>query len=153
MNKYLELVEEFHKTFKSPVLEKPTIISQTRFDLRVNLIQEELDEMKEAYQQQNKMEILDSLCDQMYVLSGAILELGFKNVFNEAFERVHASNMSKACSSVQEASLTIDSYTVKGIETYYELDNNGRYLIFRKSDDKTLKNINYKPVDLIDLAV
>ena len=41
----LNNVSEFHHTFKHPVLNEPTIPEKTRCELRVSLIQEELDEL------------------------------------------------------------------------------------------------------------
>ena len=56
--------------------------------------------------------------------------------------------MSKACKTVEEAEQTIQFYLDKdNTESYYkEID--GLFLVFRKSDDKTLKSINYSPADL-----
>ena len=43
---YIKMVEEFHNTFKAPVLSNPQIPSKERCDLRISLISEELEEMK-----------------------------------------------------------------------------------------------------------
>jgi len=152
MNKGLQQVEEFHKLFKIPILEEPTIIPQDRFNLRIALIEEELSELQDAYAAGDKVEILDALGDLRYVLDGAILELGCKNVFAEAFDRIHTSNMSKACKNHTEAIHTINNYKHnKGVNSRMELQENGTYLIYRKEDNKVLKNINYKAVNLKDL--
>ena len=45
---YLSKVSDFHKTFNVPVLDKPEIPSEERCQLRVNLLQEELNELSEA---------------------------------------------------------------------------------------------------------
>ena len=76
MNKYLKAVSEFHETFGAPVLETPQIPSKERCDLRINLMQEELDEIKEAIEKGDVTEVADGLCDLMYVLCGSILEFG-----------------------------------------------------------------------------
>jgi hypothetical protein len=56
--------------------------------------------------------------------------------------------MSKACVSVEEAEKTIEWYRQeKDTECYYE-EKDGKYLIYRTSDRKTLKSINYSPADL-----
>lgn len=146
--KSLTSVAEFHKTFQHPILETPQIPSETRCKLRVSLIAEELDELKEAIQEQNIIEIADALCDIQYVLSGAILEFGLADKFNTLFEEVQRSNMSKACKSVEEAEATIAFYKEqKGVESYYK-EVDGLYLVFREGDHKTLKSINYSPADL-----
>lgn len=146
--KSLTSVAEFHKTFQHPILETPQIPSEARCNLRVSLIQEELNELKEAIEAKDIVEIADALCDIQYVLSGAILEFGMKDKFADLFDEVQRSNMSKACKSLEEAEATMKHYFEKdGTESYYrEVD--GLFLVFRKSDDKTLKSVNYSPADL-----
>jgi predicted HAD superfamily Cof-like phosphohydrolase len=67
----LNQVAEFHRTFKHPVLDQPAIPSEERCRLRVALLAEELEELKEAIEDQDIVEIADALCDIQYVLSGA----------------------------------------------------------------------------------
>ena len=74
---YLESVAEFHQTFQHPILEKPEIPAENRCELRVSLIAEELDELKQAIADKDLTEIADALCDIQYVLSGAIFEFVF----------------------------------------------------------------------------
>jgi hypothetical protein len=70
--KSLTSVALFHQTFKHPVLLEPSIPSETRCNLRVSLLSEELKELEEAIEKKNIVEIADALCDLQYVLSGAI---------------------------------------------------------------------------------
>jgi predicted HAD superfamily Cof-like phosphohydrolase len=92
--------------------------------------------------------VADALCDLQYVLSGAILEFGLGEKFAALFEEVQRSNMSKACSSEAEARATIDHYRKKdGTECHFEIKD-GKWLIYRTSDNKTLKSIEYSPADL-----
>ncbi|MGO1245819.1 MAG: nucleoside triphosphate pyrophosphohydrolase family protein [Sphingobacterium sp.] len=145
--KTLSSVAEFHKTFQHPILDKPTIPSESRCELRVALIAEELKELEEAIANKDMVEIADALCDIQYVLSGAVLEFGLKGKFNELFEEVQRSNMSKACKSEEEAKLTQQHYLEKGVKSYYK-EIEGQYLVFREGDNKTLKSVNYSPTDL-----
>ena len=144
----LNQVAEFHKTFNHPVLDKPQIPSENRCELRVSLLQEELNEFAQAIKDKNIIEIADALCDIQYVLSGAVLEFGLGDKFVELFNEVQRSNMSKACNSEQEAIDTLTHYMKRnGTEGYYkEID--GKWLVFRKGDDKTLKSVNYSEADL-----
>lgn len=145
---YIKMVEEFHKTFGAPVLETPQIPSKERCSLRVKLIQEELDELSVAIENNDLVEVIDALSDLQYVLSGAILEFGLQDKFNRSFEEVHRSNMSKACNSEKEAIETLLHYKQKdGTEGYYK-EVDGKWLVYRSGDDKILKSINYSPVDL-----
>lgn len=145
------MVEEFHKTFNAPVLETPQIPSKERCDLRINLMQEELNEIKEAIENNDFVEISDGLCDLMYVLVGSILEFGLKEKFNDLFDEVQRSNMSKACKSQQEALETLSHYKQKdGTEGRYE-EVNGKYIVYRSTDNKVLKSVGYSPASLEDI--
>lgn len=143
----LNQVAEFHRTFKHPILENPQIPSKQRSDLRVALIAEELKEFQEAIENNDIIEAADALCDIQYVLAGAILEFGLGEKFRELFDEVQRSNMSKACKNEEEAKATVAHYEAKGTQCYYKADDN-KFLVYRTSDDKTLKNINYSPADL-----
>ena len=144
----LNQVAEFHKTFKHPIVEEPAIPSSKRCDLRVALIREELEELEAAIADNDLVEIADALCDIQYVLSGAVLEFGLGEKFRDLFDEVQRSNMSKSCSSVEEAEATVQYYKEnKGVDSFYkEID--GHYLVYRKDDNKTLKSINYSPANL-----
>ena len=63
--------------------------------LRLQLIQEELGELAEAFAEGDLVGALDALCDLRYVVDGTVLALGLQGVFAEAFDAVHRSNMSK----------------------------------------------------------
>lgn len=144
----LKQVAEFHKTFGHPVVDKPAIPSDERAKLRVTLIAEELEELEEAIADKDIVEIADALCDIQYVLSGAILEFGLADKFKTLFDEVQRSNMSKACKTEEEAKETVAFYKdEKDTEAYYE-EKDGKYLVFRTSDNKTLKSVNYSPADL-----
>ena len=143
----LNQVAEFHRTFKHPILETPQIPSKQRSDLRVSLITEELRELQEAIDNNDIVEVADALADIQYVLAGAILEFGLGEKFRALFDEVQRSNMSKACHTAAEAEATIKHYATKGTEAHYK-EVEGKFLVYRKGDDKTLKNINYSPADL-----
>jgi len=153
MNKIdsLNQVGEFHKTFQAPILDKPQIPSEQRCELRVSLLQEELNELSQAIKDNDIVEIADALADIQYVLSGAVLEFGLGEKFVDLFNEVQRSNMSKACSSIQEALATLSHYKQKdGTEGYYK-EVNGKYIVYRNGDDKVLKSINYSPANLKDI--
>jgi predicted HAD superfamily Cof-like phosphohydrolase len=144
----LNLVADFHRTFKHPILEKPGIPSEDRCKLRVALIAEELKELEVAILEKDIVEVADALCDIQYVLAGAILEFGLGEKFARLFEEVQRSNMSKACTSEQEARETVDHYMKKdGTECYY-VKAADKWLVYRKSDNKTIKSIGYSPANL-----
>lgn len=146
--KTLSSVAEFHKTFQHPIVKQPQIPSKDRCQLRVALIEEELRELKEAIENDDLVEIADALCDIQYVLSGAVLEFGLKDKFADLFDEVQRSNMSKACKTKEEAEATMKHYLEnEGVESYF-VETDGLFLVYRKSDNKTLKSINYSAADL-----
>lgn len=143
----LNQVAEFHKTFNAPILDLPQIPSKERCELRIALLQEELNELKEAISQNDLVEVADALCDLQYVLSGAVLEFGLGDKFVELFNEVQRSNMSKACANEQESIDTIAHYQTKGEEAFAEKSGD-KINVHRKSDQKVLKNKYYSPADL-----
>lgn len=144
----LNLVAEFHNTFKHPILNEPTIPAENRCKLRVALLAEELKEMEEAIQEKDIVAVADALCDLQYVLSGAILEFGLGEKFNDLFLEVQRSNMSKACDTEAEAQDTVTFYKKKdGTECYYQKEGE-KWLVYRKSDNKTIKSVGYSPANL-----
>lgn len=148
----LNQVAEFHRTFNAPILDTPQIPSKERCDLRVLLLQEELDELKQAIADNDITEIADALCDLQYVLSGAVLEFGLGQKFVPLFNEVQRSNMSKACSSQEEADQTIEFYRAKGEDAYSEVSGD-KINVHRKSDNKVLKSVRYSPADLKSILV
>jgi predicted HAD superfamily Cof-like phosphohydrolase len=144
----LNLVAEFHRTFKHPIMENPVIPAEDRCKLRVALLAEELKELEVAILQKDIVEVADALCDLQYVLAGAILEFGLGEKFNQLFQEVQRSNMSKVCASEQEARDTVDHYRQKdGTDCYYVKEGD-KWLVYRKADNKTIKSIKYSPADL-----
>lgn len=172
---YLGKVKEFMTTFGQPVLDKPTPLPEDRQKLRIALIFEELKEYAEAsgmveyfaklcdehyvdihnnpnpdiqiVEVINEVEQLDALLDLQYVLSGAVHEQGFGEIFDEAFEEVHSSNMSKACPDIATAFRTVAKYAEEGIEVHCDT-NSLPIVIYRAEDNKVLKSIDYKPAQL-----
>lgn len=123
-NKLVGLVKEFYIAFgQQEFLEKE--MTKERMELRERLFDEELKEYNDAEKNNDKVEMLDAVCDMCYILVGTLLEMHkgnvdavtdviyfeeddkskfifgkvFKNEFNDifvkAFEEVHRSNMSK----------------------------------------------------------
>ncbi len=88
-----EKVGEFMKTFGQEVKIKSSLGSDKINDLRISLIEEELDELKHAMKQKNLLEVVDALTDILYVTYGAGHAFGVN--LDKCFEEVQNSNMSK----------------------------------------------------------
>lgn len=143
----LNMVAEFHSSFNHPIKASPVIPSPDRSKLRINLLSEELGELRESIDKKDIVEIADALCDIQYVLSGAILEFGLADKFSELFNEVQRSNMSKACRNEQEAIESVEFYENKGTPCYYE-KRGDYFLLYRISDQKIMKSIYYSEAKL-----
>ena len=79
----------------------------------------------------------------MYVAVGnATMVFGLKDKLIPAYAEVQASNMSKSCASEEEAKATVEERSKEHGECYYRQVGD-RYVVYRKSDDKVMKSINY----------
>ena len=121
-NTTLQDVQIFHETYGLPVKAAPDITDEKTNALRINLLQEEVDELKEALENNDLVEVLDALTDIQYVLDGAYLSFGLQHLKQTAFDEVQRSNMSK-------------------------LGEDGKPIV-REEDGKILKGPNYFKPDL-----
>ena len=119
---------------------------------RKELILEEVDELKDAIEKKDFVETIDALTDILYVVYGAFSAFGVNA--DVAFDIVQKSNMSKLCSSEEEAIKTVESY--KSDSRYdspaYRLSEDGvHYVVYNKNTKKILKSINYTPANFTEL--
>ena len=86
------MVAAFHRQFASP---PPAQLDVEGFPgaLRVSLIEEEASEFATAVQQGDVVEMVDALCDLLYVTYGAAVDLGVD--LEPFFDAVHESNLQK----------------------------------------------------------
>ena len=144
----LNSVAAFHRLFRCPVVMKPAIPSADRCQLRVSLLEEEVQELADAIKDNDLVEVADALADIQYVLSGAVLEFGMGSIFQTLFDEVQRSNMSKACGTMEEAGRTQEHYrATKGVESTVE-EVDGQFLVFREGDRKVIKSVEYSPASL-----
>ena len=88
-----ELVGDFMEAFGQDVQLEPTWPDFNTRELRLELIQEELDELSDAVADRDMIQIADALTDLLYVVYGAGHAFGID--LDECFQEVHSSNMSK----------------------------------------------------------
>ena len=88
-----EKVRLFMTTFGQEVKNKASLSSENINNLRINLIEEELNEFKEALKKKDLKEAADALTDILYVTYGAGHAFGIN--LDKCFEEVQKSNMSK----------------------------------------------------------
>ena len=83
----------FMKTFGQEVNHKPTFSTDKINKLRLDLIEEELNELKDAMKNKDLLEVADALTDILYVTYGAGHAFGID--LDKCFDEVQNSNMSK----------------------------------------------------------
>ena len=86
-------VKNFMETFGQEVKSSPSFSSSKINELRYNLIKEELDELKQALDNNDLLEVADALTDILYVTYGAGHAFGID--LDACFQEVQNSNMSK----------------------------------------------------------
>ena len=88
-----QMVLEFHKEFDIHVANTPIVPDEKTQVLRVRLIQEEFDELKEAFEAKDLPNIAKELADLLYVVYGTAVSYGID--MEPVFQEVQRSNMSK----------------------------------------------------------
>ncbi len=86
-------VKKFMETFGQEVKNKAEFPKEKIVKLRLNLIQEELEEFREAVKKKDIKEVADALTDILYVTYGAGHAFGID--LDSCFQEVQNSNMSK----------------------------------------------------------
>jgi hypothetical protein len=141
---FVDEVELFNQTFGKPNNYTPIVPNDKKLtDFVVNFIKEETEELAEAIENKDIVEVLDAICDLMYVAVGnATMVFGLKDKLEAAYAEVQASNMSKSCATLEEAMLTIGARH-KEHGDCHTLQVGDRWVVYRSSDNKVMKSINY----------
>jgi predicted HAD superfamily Cof-like phosphohydrolase len=146
---FVSEVEEFNAVMGKPNNYNPTIPEEKEWMFVYNFILEELEEYKHACETGNIVEVLDALCDITYVSlgNGAMLH-GLKDKVWPAYQEVQASNLSKACSSEEDAQATVETRSKEQGEACHYEKVGTYYIVYRTRDRKVMKNIKYFRPDL-----
>lgn len=146
---FISEVEEFNAVMGKPNNYNPVIPDEKEWMFVYNFILEELEEYKHACETGDIVEVLDALCDITYVSlgNGAMLH-GLKDKVWPAYQEVQASNLSKACTSEEEAQTTVEVRSKEQGEPCHYEKVGSYYIVYRTRDHKVMKNINYFRPDL-----
>lgn len=151
LSNYQKVLNEFNKSFGVITHDKPQYrlydTDPKLVKYRLDLITEEVNELKEAIDNKDFKETIDALTDILYVVYGAYTAFGIDG--DKAFSLVHESNMSKLCKTEEEAIMTVEAY--KSDSRYdspaYRLSPCGKYyVVYNESTNKILKSVKYNPV-------
>ena len=146
---FVSEVEEFNAIMGKPNNYTPVIPDEKEWMFVYNFILEELEEYKHACETGNIVEVLDALCDITYVSlgNGAMLH-GLKDKVWPAYQEVQASNLSKACTSEEEAQETVRVRSAEQKEPCHYEQVGKYFIVYRTRDRKVMKNVNYFRPDL-----
>jgi predicted HAD superfamily Cof-like phosphohydrolase len=118
-----EMVGDFMEAFGQEVLYMPKMPDTNLAALRLDLIDEEVQELRDGLGKKSMLEIADALTDILYVVDGAGHSFGID--LDECFDEVHSSNMTK-------------------------LGEDGRPMY--REDGKVMKGPNYREPDLTEFV-
>src|ERR1700681_37906 len=90
---YVQFVEIFMQKYNQTIRFKPEIPTKDEEWLRFRLVREELNELLDALQEKNLVEIADALADTLYVVFGTASAYGIP--IADVFLEVHRSNLTK----------------------------------------------------------
>lgn len=149
---FSEKLREFHEKFEMDIRDKPYMElfnDEKLLNLRLKLIKEEWEELQEACNNRNHVEVLDALGDILYVVMGWGTSCGYD--LDKAFELIHQSNMSKLCDTEEQAKESVEWYKETRPEfqpAYRKTKDGSKWLVYDELTGKVLKNKYYKEVDL-----
>jgi len=142
---FVSEVEEFNSVMGKEWQNRTTpTINKADAQFVVDFIQEELDELREAIENNDIVEIFDALLDITYVgLGNGAAVFGLRDKFLEGYAEVQASNLSKICRTEDEAIETVKVRSEQqGESCHYEQVGDG-YVVYRSRDRKVQKSISY----------
>uniref|UniRef100_A0A6C0CB28 Phosphoribosyl-ATP pyrophosphohydrolase n=1 Tax=viral metagenome TaxID=1070528 RepID=A0A6C0CB28_9ZZZZ len=138
-------------------------------DQCMKLIREEMKELEAAVKDKDITEVVDGLGDILYVVYGMAARMGFD--IDYGFNLIHENNMSKLCTSEEQAQQTVQKYKdeydaaqllisegrsnmqVYDSPTYRQAPDGVHWVVYNKTTNKVLKSIAWKQVDLSSVLV
>merc|ERR1719265_531277 len=155
-----ELVKAFNRAFGLDVASKP---KHDLFDAEpkvaercLKLVLEEAHELEEGFSKKSLTEVTDALADLLYVVYNAGATFGID--LDAAFDIVHTSNMTKLCTTEDEAKVTVEWYKQNLAERYdspacRQADDGHHWVVFNESTGKPLKSVNWLEPDFAPLGI
>jgi predicted HAD superfamily Cof-like phosphohydrolase len=139
---------KLHQTPQSKIFDNES----NNVEFAMKLIREEVKELEEAVKNKDYIETVDALADILYVVYGMSARIGCN--MDKVFDIVHKNNMSKLCSSEEEANKSVEYYLSNKAKlgydspTYRLAEDGKHYVVYNESTKKVVKSIKWIPVDL-----
>lgn len=111
----IQYVLEFNQKFGLPLGDVDVLMEDTHAqEYRIKFLQEELDELREALEQRDKVKMFDALLDMAYVIYGTALFAGVSvEQWHVGFMAVHQANMAKVRVAKPEESKRRSAFDVR----------------------------------------
>lgn len=90
---YYNAVQQFHSKVLGIEDTLPTFVLPVEFSQRIDFMEEEIEELGQAYIDKDMIGVADALADLVYVALGTAHMMGIP--FDQVFKVVHAANMRK----------------------------------------------------------
>lgn len=144
----MNIIEDVYKWLETAGVEQTGTIKQ--FELAVSLIEEELEELKEAHSKNDKEEQTDAIVDLLWVT----LNWAYMNGLDaQTYSKlVSESNWSKFCKTLEEAQASQRAY-YDGVHPskpnqiiLVDIEEANGFWILKNQDGKIMKSLNYKSV-------
>ena len=155
----IDMVREFHEYSGHPVGEKIDLITRNRADERHAYISEELQEFYEGIVDEDINDAVDAMADACYFIYGTLVEMGVSyECFTEFFNGVHRANMTKFCTSEEDAKISVHLYSLgthpqamgRDIEATYRKQGE-LYIIYNAQNGKILKSYKTEKPDTLPI--
>ena len=118
-------VAEFHRAFGHPVATSPQLPEQAVRDLRINLLDEELQEFCTAYTARDRVEMADALADMCYIIAGTVVSYGIGPTMISVFESPYDQHLPNTASVPSDLDILLR-------------DSRNEYMIAEHSDNLRL---------------
>lgn len=113
-------------------------------ELRISLLEEEFEELKNAYKEGCYKQLLDAYGDMLFIIIGSIYFHGLEKEFEDYFYAICESNLTKHDTTPEDALKTKQKYDDLNVKTFIVEKAEDVFVTYRQSDGKVLKSHNYK---------
>lgn len=150
------------QVFDQVVRTRPTIPPDDEVNLRIKLIDEEFEELQEAFVEKSIKKVADAIADILYVVYGTAVSCGLDA--QKLVDEVHSSNMSKLWTNSEIATLlNRDAQEIYQYASDIPLKTEDESMIAKKvsryqwivkdKDGKVMKGPSYKEADIASCLV
>lgn len=139
-----QITERF---LKSSLYGTPRIPTISSVEFAKNYIKKELERLEHAVNENDITEVIHNISIIQMVLDSLVSDCSLEGYMYELTAEVHRSNMSKSCKDMKEVMATCELLAEDGVETNYQQVGD-LYVVYRTSDGKVMKSINYSKPNL-----